>query len=121
MASAKVAAAVEAIPPKPDTLAKYGLTLGHWQLLLQAQGGVCAICRKLPKSGRFNIDHGHGHQRGKRWSQMAPEERRPLVRGLLCFLCNKYCVGRGVTIERLEAGARYLRRFEVRRPDARPQ
>jgi len=118
MARTKAPAAVEAIPPRPETLAKYGLTLGHWQLLLQAQGGRCAICRKASGSGRYNIDHGHGHQGGKKWQLLPAEERRRLVRGLLCFLCNKYCVGRGVTVERLEAGAAYLRRFEVTRPDA---
>jgi hypothetical protein len=113
MARAKAPAAVEAIPPRPETLAKYGLTLGHWQLLLQAQGGVCAICGKLPKSGRFNVDHHHPS--GGKWKTWPPERRRQYVRGLLCFLCNKHCVGRGVTVERLRAGAAYLERWAVRR------
>jgi hypothetical protein len=111
MASAKDAA--EVVPPRSETLAKYGLTLGHWQLLVQAQGGVCAICGKLPPSGKLNIDHHH--HSGGHWKDMSPERRRQYVRGLLCWTCNKICVGRGVTIEKLRASAAYLERWAENR------
>lgn len=114
MARAKTPAAVAAIPPRPETLDKYGLSLGHWQLLLQAQGGVCAICRKFPGSGRFNIDHHH-HSSGK-WKTWPADRRRQHVRGLLCWTCNALVVGRGVTVEKLRSGAAYLERFALRAP-----
>lgn len=49
--------------------------------LLYKQQGCCAICRK-PESAfkrRLNVDHNH---------------KTGLVRGLLCYRCNKFVVGR---------------------------
>lgn len=101
-------------PPKAPTLAKYGLTLGDWWLLLSQQGGVCAICRRVPSSGRFNIDHQHGKQRGKRWKDLPPAERKATVRGILCWACNVMIVGRGVTAPKLRAAAAYLEAWRAR-------
>jgi hypothetical protein len=44
--------------------------------MAKKQKQVCAICGKLPASGRLNIDHEH--HRG--WSRMAPEKRKLYVR-----------------------------------------
>lgn len=45
--------------------------------LLEAQGGVCAICGHPPKRVKLNTDHDHG-------------TRKRVVRGLLCHRCNRY-------------------------------
>jgi len=64
----------------PDTkrrsylLGKYGLTVEEYKLLLDGQGGTCAICRKV--DGDISLSVDHDHMTGK-------------IRGLLCSLCNK--------------------------------
>ena len=49
---------------------KYGLTEEHYQVMLAAQGGLCAICRSRPAA---HVDHDHESGR---------------IRALLCFNCN---------------------------------
>ena len=77
----------------------YGLSQADYDLMLQSQGGVCAICgsREVGSSAGhhpdFFVDHDHG---------------TGAVRGLLCHPCN---VGIGCfqdNIGRLEAAVRYL-------------
>lgn len=102
---------MEAIPPKPLTLRRYGLTLEAWQALLEQQGGVCAVCERLPKSRRLNIDHDHQ----RRWKHKPPEERAKAVRGLLCFFCNQYYVGRCITVAKSRRVTEYLERYAGRR------
>lgn len=52
----------------------YGITLEQFQELSDAQGGVCAICRKPPPEGkRLAVDHCHS---------------TGAVRALLCIACN---------------------------------
>jgi hypothetical protein len=50
---------------------RYGLEPWQVKKILEAQGGVCAICKKEPK--RACVDHDH--KTGK-------------VRGILCHQCN---------------------------------
>lgn len=57
---------------------KFGITLAQYEAMLQSQGGVCAICGRPPKNKALAVDHDHLTGR---------------VRGLLCFLCNKFIVG----------------------------
>lgn len=53
---------------------KYRIDQAGYEALLEAQGGVCAICALPPKSGEpLHVDHDH--QSGE-------------VRGLLCLSCN---------------------------------
>jgi hypothetical protein len=52
---------------------KYGLALDQYQLLLERQGGVCAICHAPLKERHIQVDHNHA---------------TGLVRGLLCSDCN---------------------------------
>ena len=53
---------------------KYGLTLEQYDAMLEAQGGVCAICRRpRPEERTLHVDHDHD---------------TGAIRGLLCFTCN---------------------------------
>ena len=98
--------------PKLNTLKKYGLGLKDWNAMAEAQGCVCFVCEKLTKTGRLCVDHEHV----KSWKKLPPEQRKLFVRGLLCFRCNVTFVGRGVTIQRAERVAAYLRVYALRRP-----
>jgi hypothetical protein len=52
----------------------YGITLEDYERMLEAHGGVCAICgESRPEERTLHIDHDH--ESGK-------------IRGLLCFRCN---------------------------------
>jgi hypothetical protein len=52
----------------------YGMTVEDYDRMLEAQGGVCAICREpRPEERTLHVDHDH-----------ATGE----IRGLLCFRCN---------------------------------
>lgn len=56
---------------------RYGITLLEYNLLLEAQNGVCAICGtdKPGRKGSNYLSVDHCHASGK-------------VRGLLCYKCN---------------------------------
>jgi len=62
--------------------------------MFQAQGGVCGICKRPPKPGK-NLHIDHDHKTG-----------RP--RGLLCYRCNKFMVGRH-TFETIAPVYEYLK------------
>ena len=56
---------------------KYGITIEDYNLLIEQQGGCCAICGSTEPKGRgpfFQVDHCHVTNR---------------VRGLLCGPCNR--------------------------------
>lgn len=95
----------DALPPSKATLDKYGLSAAEWSAILARQFGACAICGNVPPSGRLVVDHDH--VRG--WKRLPPEKRKLHVRGLLCWLpCNRYYVGRSITLIKAEAVVRYL-------------
>jgi hypothetical protein len=61
---------------------KYGLSEAAYSSMLASQDGRCAICRRLPTSGRvLYIDHNHS---------------TGVVRALLCQACN-FVVGAAET------------------------
>ncbi len=97
-------------PPSPATLRKYGLDAQSWLAILESQNWVCAICKRVPKTGRFVTDHAHV----PKWKKMKPEKRRAYVRGLTCWWCNKTFLGRGISEARAVSVALYLRAFAVR-------
>lgn len=79
-----------------DTLLRqqFGITLDDYNVMLEAQGGVCAICGNIDPVRSLAVDHCH--ETGK-------------VRGLLCRDCNQ---GLGLyrdNITRLHKAAEYLR------------
>lgn len=101
--------------PLQATLDKYGLLRSDWCRLIAEQGYVCAICGRLPPSGRLNIDHEHV----KGYKLMEPWQRRTFVRGGLCFNCNELLPkngGREVTLARARKLVSYLEEYEMRRP-----
>lgn len=53
---------------------KFGMTVEDYDVMLEQQGGKCAICKsEEPKGKRFSVDHNH---------------KTGEVRGLLCNPCN---------------------------------
>lgn len=71
----------------------YNMNPREYLVLLAAQGGVCAICKKKPRQG-FAIDHQH--------------KSPSIIRGAICTTCNTLLgVARDQT-ERLLAAAAYL-------------
>lgn len=80
---------------------KYGITFKKFSNMLVAQDGKCAICRRqfYEQQGtkrRPQVDHNH--KTGK-------------VRGLLCYYCNKFLVGRH-TFQTIKPVYEYLKRTE---------
>lgn len=62
---------------------RFNLTVEQYDAMLEAQGGVCAICKNPPKNVRLHVDHDHACCPGKRVCGQC-------VRGLLCWNCNKF-------------------------------
>jgi hypothetical protein len=52
----------------------FKLTPEAYEAMLNAQGGVCAICKRPPGKRRLAVDHDHDYKRN---------------RGLLCHYCNQ--------------------------------
>ena len=72
----------------------YGLTPAEYEMQLEHQGRVCAICGRAP--GRVSLNVDHDHKTGQ-------------LRGLLCFFCNRYVIGIGrVDADRHRRAAAYL-------------
>lgn len=82
----------------------------RYQALLDAQGGVCAICRKEDPTGRdLSVDHDH---------ECCPDSGRSCgecVRGLLCWPCNTAIGQMKDNVANLRAAADYLEVANARR------
>lgn len=85
---------------------KFGITGAQYDLMLQEQNGVCAICEKPEthayKSGRprtLAVDHSHTD--GK-------------VRALLCFACNSAIGLFKEDVDALRTAAAYLEKHSAR-------
>lgn len=98
------------IRPQPSTVAKYGMSLDDFEVMLDEQGGVCGVCGKVPKTGRLVIDHVH--RQG--YKLLSPEDRRRYVRGLCCTVDNHFVLTRYADALRHQQAAEYLIRFEER-------
>lgn len=71
----------------------YGIGVEEYNLLNEAQGGVCAICGRPPLNLPLAVDHDH---------------KSGLIRGLLCWFCNNKVVGRHRDGIALRSAADYL-------------
>lgn len=98
--------------PASTTTARYGWTLVDWLSMLESQGWVCPICGRAPRTGKYVTDHEH--VRG--WKNMPDEERALYIRGLTCWVDNRYLLARGISVQVALNVADYLQRFEDRRP-----
>jgi hypothetical protein len=76
---------------------QFGITHDQFLTMLEAQGGVCAICGNGNSNGRLlSIDHDHA---------------TGAVRGLLCDRCNPLLGYARDSIPVLEAAIEYLERY----------
>lgn len=86
--------AANPLKAKGHNLKKYGITLEQYSNMLDAQGGVCAICESHDKAfAHLAVDHCH--TTGK-------------VRGLLCNKCNRAIGIFGDDLKRLGRAVAYL-------------
>jgi len=69
------------------------------QELIDKHGNNCAICKKPRQSFKKNLSVDHSHKTGR-------------IRGLLCYRCNKFRVGRQ-TIETCREVLEYLLKYDV--------
>lgn len=84
---------------------RYGITMEDYQVLLEEQNGVCAICQRSPEeAGVLAVDHDH---------RCCPTEKTcgKCIRGLICTCCN-VSIGRfNDDVERLVRAAEYLKSY----------
>lgn len=69
----------------------YGLSLEDYARMWHAQDGKCAVCSSLLKNGPGGVCVDHKHVPG--YKQKSTDEKRALVRGLVCFFCNWKVLG----------------------------
>lgn len=91
--------------PRPSGLRKYWPHLtgkqaeAERQNLSDAQNACCAICSRSESEFKNRLAVDHNHKTGR-------------VRGLLCFQCNKFKVGRN-TIESSRQIYEYLLKYDL--------
>ena len=90
--------------PSEAILKKYGLTEEAWKSIWDRQSNACPICRKVPTTGRTYVDHEHV----KGWKKMDDITRSSYVRGILCYVCNRFYLAKGMTRQKAENIKRYL-------------
>lgn len=56
------------------SLKRHGITADDYEAMLNQQGGVCAICKRVPQ-GKHGFHLDHDHETGR-------------IRGILCRCCN---------------------------------
>jgi hypothetical protein len=66
--------------------------------LIAKHGNVCAICEKPRESFKNSLSVDHNHRSGK-------------IRGLLCFRCNKFILGRQ-TLDTAKRMLAYLLKYD---------
>jgi hypothetical protein len=103
--------------PTRATLMKYGGTVIEWMAMVDNQHGACGVCGKVPspnkRTGRVVLAIDHEHVKG--WKTMPPEKRWIYVRGLVCWFCNHYYLGRGLTLAKAYGVVKYLERYQGRK------
>lgn len=75
---------------------RYNLTLAEQAAIIDAQGGICPVCKnELDLSNPRSYHTDHNHDTGE-------------VRAVLCHMCNKGIGFLGDDIERIQAALDYL-------------
>ena len=119
----------------------YNITLEEYNKMLRVNDGRCWVCNKYPKSKPLNVDHWHGFvhifiivrriQPGvwRAWTELFNESyigrtksqakyqmfmalKRRSCRGLACYTCNRYILGKVNEPEVFDNAAKYLRNFD---------
>lgn len=75
--------------------AKYGITEEQYNEILRNQHGCCAVCKRPATDFKNRLAVEHDHTTGR-------------IRGLACFQCNKFVIGRHRDGALLRAAADYL-------------
>ena len=87
---------------KSKALRKYGLTLEEYGVMLEKQNRLCAVCLLPPrgklKNRRLAVDHNH---------------KTGVVRGLVCFQCNRAIGLLGDSASIATRLARYLEKKDL--------
>ncbi len=86
---------------------KFGLTLDQYELILEQQGGGCAICGRTPEEEKRSLAVDHDHSSGE-------------IFGILCWFCNHKFIGKNRNPELYLRAAQYLRQGQglfVREPN----
>lgn len=79
-------------------LYKFGITLEEYEAMVEAQNGLCYVCKLPPKEGKgLGVDHSH--KTGK-------------VRALLCASCNFWVGLAEVESPKIVRLREYIREFE---------
>lgn len=81
-------------------LKTYGITPEQWLKIFQRQKGKCPICLK-PILKPDNDE-------GKRAASVDHDHVTGRVRGLLCYRCNRFIIGRNRTTDKLHRVIKYL-------------
>jgi hypothetical protein len=85
----------------------YGITEKEYNAMLKKQKGGCALCGAFPKTNSLHVDHNHVVG----FKKLPVEKKKKHVRGILCFKCNKFRVGR-LNLEWADKIADYLRKYD---------
>lgn len=86
----------------------YNITIEQYDLLLEKQNGVCAICFQECKSGReLAVDHDHSCCAGK-------TSCGDCVRGLLCTKCNTAIGLLDYSVNRMQSAITYVTNYIVK-------
>jgi hypothetical protein len=80
------------------SIQRYGINNNEYNVLLERQGGVCAICETPPTEEKLFVDHSHSSNE---------------VRGLLCRTCNTGLGLLGDDLASLEKAINYLKGLNV--------
>lgn len=88
--------------PAYNRLREFGILPDVYNMMLEAQGGVCAICKKPERHMCYgkvrSLAVDHNHQTGE-------------IRGLLCVYCNTGLGSVHEDVAILEAMVAYLKEF----------
>jgi hypothetical protein len=60
---------------------KYGISLTQYNKQLKQQNNSCDFCGKHKSNSKRNLAVDHNHKTGR-------------IRGIVCYRCNKYIIGR---------------------------
>lgn len=75
---------------------RFGLTVEQYKEMVEAQLGLCAICKRPPRGKRKRLAVDHDHESGK-------------ARSLLCTTCNTALGHLEDRVDLLEAAISYLK------------